>query len=766
MFGITSSLPSATILLRARLISKMKLPITPGLVLTAVLLSLLRPHVSYCQEARGIIKGTVRDSSNGESIPYANILLEGTRLGASASIRGFYLIPDLTVGTYRVRATAVGYEAKTKVVTVTANTTVDVGFFLKPKPTEIEPATVTVERFKGLYEAVPASQPIGREEIQLVPVTLDADLFRVLSTFPGVVRTSDVSSQFYVRGGGGDQNLILLDGITVYNPFHGLGLFSIFDADAIKVSELITGGIGVEYGRRLSSVLNIVTRDGNANRVSGKFNMGFLSGRTLLEGPLPGGSWIISGRKTFFRQALKKFLNQEVPLSFYDLIGKISIRSTQESRFEAHLFLSNDDITHPNVNEPNYLWRNRGYGISYEQLVGDRLYVDFRLTYSRFVGQLDPQRSVQIRPQSTKVEEVNFNGNVSYFVNPQEQLQAGMMWSIPTLETRLVNSADIPVTLTGTVTETAVWIKYKYAGLFPFVFDVGARLNFAFVLSSVRYVVEPRTAIRYQLHPNVALKASYGRYHQQVMTVSNEDDIISLFESWIPVPERIQAEEADHYVGGVEITPFDRFELSVQGYFKKFRNLITYNRDKVDRLDPDFLPGTGKSYGSEVFLKGGVSSFYGWISYSLGKATRTLNEFTFSPRYDRRHNLNVVAGLKLRGGWEFSAHWEFGSGLPFTKIIGFYDRLLLGGLFDSTYAHETGRPYTILGEKNVGSLPAYHRLDLSAAKTFSFEDYKLALELSIVNVYDRKNLFYFNRFTGDRVNMLPFFPTVSFKGEF
>jgi hypothetical protein len=736
-------------------------------VFTASLVILLSVTSNvWSQESKGIIKGVVRDSLTGETIPFANITLEGTSYGASASVRGFYLIPEVPAGEYRVRAAAVGYEPKFQTVRIERNATVNAAFSLSPRPTEVEPITVTAERLKGMYEVAPAVQPISREEIQMVPVTLDPDLFRVVATFPGVVRTSDVSSQFYVRGGNGDQNLILLDGITVYNPFHGLGLFSIFDADAIKLSEFYSGGIGVEYGRRLSSVLNIVTRDGNSNRVSGKLNMGYLSGRALLEGPLPSGSWIISGRKSFFERPLKKFLNQDVPLSFYDVIGKATLRSGSEARFAAHFFLSNDDIHQPSEFEPNYVWRNRGYGLSYEQLIADRLLVDFRLTYSRFVAQLDPQRSQQIRPQSTKVAEVNFTGNVSYYATPHEQLEAGMMWSIPSIETKLINNADIPVNFTGTVTESAIWLKYKFARWYPLYVDIGSRANFIFLLNDFRYVLEPRIALKYQLVPEVALKTSFGRYHQQLMTISNEDDIISIFESWIPVPDRVGAEEADHYVVGAETTPFEAVDVNVQGYYKRFRNLVTYNRDKVDRLDPDFLPGTGESYGVECFLKGGVRPLFGWISYSLGKAKRALGDFRFSPRYDRRHNLNVVAGLRLSGGWEFSAHWEFGSGLPFTKISGFYDRLLLGGIFDSTFARETGTPYTVLSGKNLGKLPDYHRLDFTASRTFTIDDYKFSLEMSIVNVYNRKNLFYFNRFTGERVNMLPFFPTLSAKVEF
>lgn len=735
-------------------------------VLSFIFLLILSGLSANSQEPRGIIRGTVRDSVTGETIPFANVLFEGTRIGASASVQGFFLIPEVPVGSYIIRVTAVGFEPKTKQVTVRGGVTLDLVFFLSPRPKELEPTVVTAERLKSLYEANPSLQPIGREEIQLVPVAAEADLFRVISALPGVVRTSDVSSQFYVRGGGGDQNLILLDGITVYNPFHGLGLFSIFDGDAIKVAEFFTGGIGVEYGRRLSSVLNIVTRDGNAHKLSAKHSVGFLTGKALLEGPMPGGTWIVSGRKTFFDQVLRKFLNQDVPLSFYDLIGKVTFRSSKESRFTANVFLSNDDIVHPSLTEPNYLWRNRGYALSYGQLFGEKLFAEFRLTYSRFFAELNPKQSRDIRPQSTRVVEVNFHGNVVYYMNPHEQLQAGMMWSIPRLESRLINSADIPIYQRGSVAETAVWLKYKITRWHPLVIDAGTRLNFGFLVTDARYVPEPRIAFRYQLQPNLGLLATYGRYHQQVMTISNEDDIISLFETWIPIPERHVAQQADHFVSGIELSLFNMFDLSVQGYYKKYRNLLTYNRDKVDRLDPDYVPGTGESYGSEVFLKGGIRSLFGWISYSYGKSTRTINDFTFAPRYDRRHSLNFVGAVRVRGGWEANVRWEYGSGLPFTRIVGFYDRLLLGGIFDSTFAHETGKPYMMLGEKNAGRLPAYHRLDLNISKSFTIRAYRVTIELSIVNVYDRKNIFYFNRFSGDRVNMLPFFPTVSFRGEF
>ena len=196
-------------------------------------------------------------------------------------------------------------------------------------------------------------------------------------------------------------------------------------------------------------------------------------------------------------------------------------------------------------------------------------------------------------------------------------------------------------------------------------------------------------------------------------------------------------------------------------------NLVEYNRDKVDATDPDFVRANGKSYGTEVFLELKNPVYYGWVAYTLSFTDRTVADFTYAPRYDRRHNLNIIAGMKPADGWDVSLRWEFGSGLPFTQIMGFYDRLMFEGIFNGNgYAGEQGTPYTLLGDKNRGRLPAYHRLDFNIAKKFTFSAARLIVEGSIINVYDRKNMFYYNQTTGQRINMLPFLPTVNLKIEF
>jgi len=731
------------------------------------MLSIACCGLSYAQEQRGIIKGIVTDSSTGETLPFATVIIEDTKLGTATNVHGFYIITNVPYGVYRVKVSSVGYETQTKQIIVMRAEATTSNFHLSPKPIELQPIVRTVERRKLESETNISVQTLGPEEIKLVPPTVESDLFRVLKVFPGVIATSDVSSQFYVRGGGGDQNLILLDGMTVYNPFHALGLFSIFDADAIKSVDFFTGGFGAEYGTRLSSVLNITTRDGNKNRFSGKLSASLLTGKALLEGPLGfwDGAWMISARKSYFDAILKKFVNRDLPLSFYDVIAKVNTRWSDDTQLAIQGFLSDDNIRNPQITEPNFHWWNRAFGISVSQLLSDRFLAQGTFSRSFFSASVDPQQS-STSPQSTSIEDVYFNTSFTYFTDSHDEIHFGFMYNLPEMSYQLVNAAGFAVDTSGTTVETALWGKYKWLAIEKFALEIGLRLNYISLLDEFKYAFEPRISFKLQLHPRLAFKGSFGRYRQRMITVSNEDDVISLFEAWIPIQTTLPPEEALHYVLGFEGTLWNFLDVSVVGYYKSFNNLLGYNRDKIDRHDPDYVPGHGKASGVELFLKATTESFSGLLSYTLGSSSRTTNNYTYPPRYDRTHSLNFVAGYRFPGGWEFNIHWEFGSGLPFTRIIGFYDRLTFDGFFDSTYVHETGKPYTILGNKNEGRLPSYHRLDIGIAKVFFVGQFKVSLEASVVNVYNRKNIFYFNRDTGEQVNMLPMMPTVNLRVEF
>lgn len=727
-------------------------------------------NFASAQQEKASIKGFVADSATGERLPLVNVVIVGKNMGAATDVNGFYFIGNISAGKSTIRVSIVGFRTVEKEITLKPKQVLTLNFELPPTEVVVEGITMTAER-RMRYDTEISTQPIGAAEIELVPAVIETDLFRTISILPGIVTTSDASSQFYVRGGGGDQNLIILDGMTIYNPFHALGIFSIFDGDAVKEAEILKGGFPAEWGNRLSSVINIHSKEGNRNRFAGKVSASMLSAKTLLEGPTPwNGSWMISARKSYFDGVLQKFVRRQAPFDFYDIIGRVNHVTDENARFSFHTLFSNDDIRQDSPVEPDYSWQNRAFGFSWLQLLENKYLTEITISTSTFRGELDPKQNKEINPRLSEVSDLYFNGVVSYFQENGDLFGAGFMFRLPKFHYRFVNSASVDREETRRNSETGIWFKYKYKQLAPFAFEAGIRSDlFAFLTSRVSDAFEPRFSSSLTISRALALKFSYSRVHQRAITITNEDDVVSLFETWIPIPDDSPSQEADHFIIGIDgdLTFLPGLNFNVQSYYKIFRRLIDYNRDKVDRIDPDFAAGTGRSYGLELFLEHKHPVLYGWLSYSFGVTERTVGTLTYPPRYDRRHTVNVLAGWKLGAGWDLNARWEYGSGLPFSQITGFYDRLGFGGVFDGNgYGTEPGQPYTVLGKKNAGRLPSYHRLDISISKTFQLDPVKLVLEASAVNMYDRRNMFYFNRTTGERVDMLPFFPTATLRAEF
>ncbi|MBN1448306.1 MAG: TonB-dependent receptor [Bacteroidetes bacterium] len=731
---------------------------------------LLISQTLHAQRSTGGVKGIVSDSLTGERLTLVNVYLPSEGMGAATDANGFYFIGNIPAGTHTVRATLIGYGTVIREITITGGKIVTMNFELTPSIVEMEMVETTAER-RIRYDTEISTQPISAAEISVVPKAVEADLFRTIAVLPGVVATSDVSSQFYVRGGGGDQNLIILDGMTIYNPFHALGIFSIFDADAVKEAEILKGGFPAQWGNRLSSVINIRTREGNKKRFSGKLNMSQVAGKALLEGPTPWeGSWMLSVRKSFFDEVLQKFVRQETPFDFYDVIGRMNVATGDAGRLSVHTLFSGDVIQPGSEFDPEYRWNNAAYGMSWFQVLENKYLIETTFSFSNFLGELRPRANTQITPRLSEVNDVYFNGSVTYFRDNGDQYGAGFMFRLPEYHYRFVNSANYERDEVKKNSETGIWFKYKLKQFRPFSLELGIRSDIFSVLSpNSSDAFEPRLGFAWDISPALAFKASYGRVHQRVITITNEDDVVSLFETWIPVPEDEPSQQADHYIVGFDgdIPLVPGLNFNVQGYYKDLKNLVDYNRDKVDAADPDFVRATGRSYGMEFFLEERHPRYYGMVSYTLSYTERQLEDFTYNPRYDRRHNLNIIAGWKPGDGWDVNVRWEYGSGLPFSQIIGFYDRLLFTGLFDGNgYIDETGQPYTMLGPKNSGRLPAYHRLDVSASKAFQFEFIRLVLEASVLNVYDRSNMFYYDRTSGERIDMLPILPTVNLRIEF
>lgn len=719
--------------------------------------------------AQGVdIRGTVADSVSGEKIPYANVMVVGTSRGAASNLQGFYLIANVPPGRYQISASTVGHQVSIKSVEVRMGNPMIVNFELAPKDVQMSEVMVTGAAKRELSEIQTSVHILEQRDMKAVPVAAQEDVFRSIEILPGIVSTSDVSSQFYVRGGAGDQNLILLDGMNIYNPYHAFGIFSIFDSDVLKTTDVYTGAYPAEYGGRLSSVVNMTTLDGGAKSISGHANINFLSGKVQLDGPLPVSigspiTWLVSVRKSLFSETFTKFLNKDLPLSFFDGFAKVTFRPGEtEAKYGFEIFSSGDDLKSTNPTEPDYSWRTSALGFTASGLIGDRAFVTAAMFMNRYVAERDAKQSNDIASESTSVYEPGMRVNATIHTDSDDLFFLGLQLNFPMLDYSTTNNFGVAIDETSHLAEGTAWVKYQTAPS-RLQADLGLCLDVGSLMTRTAgiEIIQPRVSLSYGLWDTWKAKAAVGRFTQNMITVNNEDDLISIFNAWIEVPEGQKSETSDHYVLGLEGNVLPTLSTNFQTYYKTYGRLLLYNQDKIDAYQPDYITGTGKAYGLESLIRYGSDLADLYVAYTLGWTTVTSNGITYCPRYDRRHTLNLLSVIHAATKFDVSLRWSLGSGLPFTETVGFYDRLHLTNLLRGSYLGETGESYVMLGSRNARRLPTFHQLDASATYRFVLEPIRGTVGVNIVNVYNQKNIFYVDRKTSQQVNMLPFFPTAT-----
>ena len=732
--------------------------------------SLLLLSISVAGAQLVNIRGVVSDSSTGERIAFANVGIKETGQGAATNISGFYLILNIAPGSYDIVASAVGYQRQRKIITVSGSEALSVNFHLPIQPIEMEEVVVSGSTKRQELDLQTSVHSLDKAQLKKVPVGVQPDILRSIQILPGIVSTSDVNSQFYVRGGSSDQNLILVDGMRLYNPFHAFGLLSTLDPDLLSLAEVHTGAFPVEYGGRLSSVIDLRTRDGNSSRFMGRTNVNFLSSSLNLEGPLTDDIQALgSFRKSIFSNTFKVFLKEQVPLSFNDFFIKVSYKNpTGQHRFSVQALLSSDLLSPISSGDPEYSWVSRSVGVEADLPSGDRLFSRILLSLGEFEQKSEVPQSGATELLSNTVKEVNLWGNATYYTDSQDLFFFGFEFNFPYLEYKRVSRLGEPIDLNFSSPQIAVWMHRQIrGGLLQL--DVGGRIEVAtlfggFPLSSA---LQPRFSSSIDLTKTWKAKASFGRFSQDFITVTNDDDILPIFVPWIGLPSRVNPEQADHYVAGVEGDIVDDLSISFQSYYKNYNSIVVYNRDKIETSEPDYVNARGEAYGGEALLKyrGAYTDLY--AAYTVSWVQTNLNGFIYSPRYDRRHTVNLLFSMRPAKYFDVSLRWEFGSGLPFTQTVGIYDKLTLGNGYPDPFFKETGSPEVLLGSKNTERLPTYHRLDLGM--TYEYElitSFRLLIGLNVTNLYNRKNPFYFERTTGKRVNMLGLFPSASLTLEF
>jgi hypothetical protein len=719
----------------------------------------------------GVLRGSIIDSTNGEVLPFSNVAINELKIGTTTNSNGYFYLPSIPAKKkYNVTVSFIGYVTKIIPVSISANKSTEIKVKLVPTSILLKPIERIGERIAEKNAPDIGLQRISIKELEILPKGVESDIFRSLQYIPGVQSTGDVSARYYVRGSASNENLVLIDGAAIYNPFHALGIFSVIDPDMINSAEFYKGGFPANYNGRLSSVLNIITKDGNKNNFDAKASASFISGKVLAEGPIPYGSFMITGRKSFSTEILKKFLNNEnVPIDFFDLSYKLNYANpnfVEGSKFVVEGFSSGDKLVSSSPLVEDIKWNNNLFGFKWSQITDSPLFFNIDFHWSEFDGDVNPKLS-SAKPKSNTVNDLTFNSSFIYVYNSKDELNVGL--DVKDLDTKLFleNSLGASADLGSHGTDISFYTLYKYQRFENFGANIGTTIDLTGLSqapgSSLRFA--PRVNLTYRLLPEVSLKAAWGIYTQQITTLSDENEVISLFEPWIINPPYIKPSSAIHYTIGMKTDFTQNLSLDIQGYYKVLQNIPTLNDAKFLPGQPDLVPASGESYGWEFQLNYSPNLFKFTGAYTLSWAYKTIDNWVYYPRYDIRNAVNLIVSADIGNGWEATATWVYNSGIPYTQNMGYYNKFYFSDFYSYWSILDGYIPFAILADKDLGRLPEYHRLDLSVSKSFSVWNHQWSLDLSIINVYNRKNIFYFKRDTGERVNMLPFLPTATLNIE-
>ena len=719
-------------------------------------------------QSTGTLRGFITDTTNGGSVISANIIVIGSGLGASSDLQGYYFIPGIKTGKQTVKISNIGYVTREVEVRVVKNTITQLNVALTPSSLTLDEVQITGTKRPELSDPSISIEQIPLQQIKSVPAGIEADMLRALKVSPGVTSTGDITARYYVRGGGSDQNAVVINGSVLYNPFHALGLFSVVDPEMIKMVEFFKGGFTSEYGGRLSSILNVVTRDGNKNRFVGTAAASSMSGKLSIEGPIPNGSFLFTGRKSYRPEAVQKFLNNRgAPFEFYDASFKVNYSNPEfyeNGWFTFHGFFSDDKIENKNPVKEDYYFKNSTIGMNWYQVWASPLYSNMSFTYTTFEGEVAPNLSTS-KPRFNSVNDFTSNWDFTYIFDSRDEIWAGFHNKIINTDLKLTNLFGSKTDLKKRGLDMIAYLKYKLLRYETFKMDAGVRLNVASASEKRPFPVEPRLNITWTPMPILALRLGVGRFSQNLVTLSNEEELISIFEPWVVVPDYLKPAQATHLIGGIDYYLTESLKLSLEGYYKDIDNLVDINELKYTNLDPDFVQADGRSYGIDFSFDYSLQTIFFKGSYSLSYSYKKKDGIEFHPRYDTRHTINLQAGWIFLEGFQLNIVWRFSTGLPYTGIAGYYDKWNIPDPWSQWYAIGAFAPSLLYGARNAQRLPSYHRLDISLSKTFRLFFMKIDLDVSLLNVYDRRNIFYFIRDTGERVDMLPFLPSASIRIE-
>lgn len=714
------------------------------------------------------ISGSVKDSTNGEDVFGAAVKIkELTNVGALTNAYGFYSI-TLDQGNYTLVFRSTGFDTKEITVELNQDIKLDVELNI---PADIQLIGEVEVKAEKENENITSSgmnvTKLNPKDIETIPVLFgEKDIMKTLQLTPGVKGAGEGNAGFFVRGGGADQNLVLLDEAPVYNASHLLGFFSVFNSDAIKDVALYKSGIPAEYGGRASSVMDVKMRDGNKKKFQASGGIGLISSRLTLEAPIvkDKGSFIISGRRSYvdvFLKLSKKEDTRNTSLFFYDLNAKANYRLGEKDRIFVSGYFGRDNFGFGDAFGFN--WGNATGTVRWNHIINKKLFSNTSAIYSNFdyafnIGTGDDAFGVQ-----SSIQDWNIKQDFTYYLNSNNTMKFGFNGIYHTFK---------PGALTGSNESfNEIILDSRYAmELGVYVQNeqkIGSRINMMYGLrytgfdlvggksydfnsdgttnttehdkwESIKYHngLEPRFSMSYILTENNSIKLGYNRIFQYLHQVSNSTTS-SPTDIWVPSSNNVMPQIADQVaMGYYQNFKKNTYSLSTEVYYKILQNQIDYKNGASsflnNEIENEFVYGKGRAYGLELQLQKKKGKFTGWVSYTLSRSLRTFDDIDggkeFSARQDRIHDIAVVLMYKLTKGIALSSSWIYYTGDAVTFPSGKYE------------INGTVVPYYT--ERNGYRMPDYHRLDLGV--TFYFKERKKfdhSLNVSVYNAYNRENAY-------------------------
>ena len=764
------------------------------------------------------ISGYISDKASDEMLISANIYDFESSSGTVSNTYGFYSI-TLPAGEVNLRASYIGFTDINTSFTLSQDTTIN---FPLPSTVQIDEVVITADKAsEGRIEerTQMSTVEVPVEQIKKIPALLgEVDVIKALQLLPGVQSGGEGTSGLYVRGGSPDQNLILLDGVPVYNANHLFGFFSVFNADAIKDVKLIKGGFPARYGGRLSSVLEINMKEGNQNEFHGEGSIGLVASKLTLEGPLSDKtSFIVSGRRTYIDLLAKPFIESGFEddgqdggtgYYFYDLNAKINHKFSDKDRLYISTYTGKDqfyfnskelDQDPSDVLEFGLGWGNVTTAVRWNHLITPKLFGNLTATYSNYNFNVLSKFGEEYTDESLNEEfRLEYDSGIrdfalkldfDYLPNPNHFIRFGVnginhsfnpgTFDLSFTDPDVANFATTVNQDKVDAQEISLYVEDDMQLFEGFKMNAGIHTSTFLVEGENYFSIQPRLSMRYLLDNGIAVKGSFATMNQFVHLLSNEGIGLPT-DLWLPSTAKVKPQNSWQAATGLAKTLNDTYEISIEGYYKKMNNLIAYQDgsglfefgDWQDRI----VTGQGDSYGIEAFIQKKKGRLSGWIGYTWSQSNRQFDDLNFGEEfpytYDRRHDISVVATYKISDKLNFAGTWVYGTGNAVTLGNSNYEALYDIGSFAES------RNFTYFDSRNNFRMNAYHRMDLGITYTRKKKHWDSVWSVGAYNAYNRKNPFFiftdtdFNNSTQSnetvlkQASLFPIIPYITYSFKF